>query len=162
MKDKRLDCRFTRDGNWFSYRAGAIIIEDGCVLLATNEKVGYYYSIGGGVHLGETAQEAAEREAFEETGVKYEAERLAFVHENMFVDNESRLKGLTCHEIAFYYIMKPRGVKEIRRESSECRDGKEHVVFVPIDELKNLTVFPEFYKDKLKDIPPFIEHVLTR
>ena len=24
------DCGFTKEGNWFRYRAGAIIIEDGC------------------------------------------------------------------------------------------------------------------------------------
>ena len=28
-----LDCGFTNEDNWFRFRAGAIIIEDGCVLL---------------------------------------------------------------------------------------------------------------------------------
>jgi len=43
------DCCFTRENFWFRYRACAIIIEDGCVLVAQNDKVPYYYSIGGGV-----------------------------------------------------------------------------------------------------------------
>lgn len=65
------DCGFTKEHNWFRYRAAAIIVENGCVLLAGNSKVDYLYSVGGGVHMGETAQEAVVREVFEETGVHY-------------------------------------------------------------------------------------------
>lgn len=49
----RDDCGFTKENNWFRYRAGAIIVEDDCVLLAGNEIEDYFYSIGGGVHMGE-------------------------------------------------------------------------------------------------------------
>ena len=49
------DCGFTRENRWFRYRAGAIIVEDGCMLFAGNKLEDYYYSIGGGVHMGETA-----------------------------------------------------------------------------------------------------------
>lgn len=52
------DCGFTKENNWFRYRAGAIVIENGCVLFAGNENENYLYSIGGGVHMGETAEEA--------------------------------------------------------------------------------------------------------
>ena len=37
----------------------------------------YYYSIGGGVHMGESAEEPVKREVLEETGVVY-AERRNF------------------------------------------------------------------------------------
>ena len=67
-----LDCGFTKEDNWFRYRAGAIIIEDDCVLLAKNENDDYYYSVGGGVHMNEKAEEAVIREVFEETGIQYE------------------------------------------------------------------------------------------
>ena len=40
-----------------------------CVLFAGNELEDYYYSIGSGVHMGETAEDAVKREVFEETGV---------------------------------------------------------------------------------------------
>ena len=49
------DCGFTKENNWFRYRAAAIIIENDCVLFVGNEKENYYYSVGGGVHMGETA-----------------------------------------------------------------------------------------------------------
>ena len=58
------DCGFTKENNWFRYRAAEIIIENDCVLFASNEKDDYLYSIGGGVHMGETAQDAVLREVF--------------------------------------------------------------------------------------------------
>ena len=59
------DCGFTKENNWFRYRAAAIIVEDGCVLFAGNEHEDYY-SIGGGVHMGETAEDAVKREVYKE------------------------------------------------------------------------------------------------
>lgn len=47
------NCGFTEENHWFRYRAAAIIVEDGYVLFAGNEKDDYYYSIGGAVHMGE-------------------------------------------------------------------------------------------------------------
>ena len=81
-------CFETEDKRRFRLRAAAIIIEDGCVLFATNDSEGYYYSIGGGVNLGETMEEAVLREVYEETGIHYEIDRLAYVWENFFKRNE--------------------------------------------------------------------------
>ena len=49
----------------------AVIIEEDCVLFAQNEnKVDdYYYSVGGGVHLGEKTDDAILREVYEETDI---------------------------------------------------------------------------------------------
>ena len=82
--DPTQDCCFTHEENWFRYRVGAIILEENSVLVATNDACDFYYSIGGGVHLDESAEEAVRREVLEETGLPYEIDRLAFVHENFF------------------------------------------------------------------------------
>ena len=81
------DCGFTKEKNWFRYRTAAIIIENGCVLFAGNSSEDYLYSIGGGVHMGETAEDAVKREVYEETGIHYEIDRLAVIHENFFNEN---------------------------------------------------------------------------
>ena len=158
---ENLDCCFTRDTNWFRYRVGAIIIENGCVLLVGNESVDFFYSVGGGVHLGETAECAILREVFEETGVNYEIERLAFIHENLFRDSKSpSLNGLDCHEIAFHFLMKSRGTQELN-SNSYSPDGKEFMKWMPISDLKNHTVYPTFFAEKLENISKSVEHIIT-
>ena len=47
-----------------------MILEENSVLVATNDACDFYYSIGGGVHLGETAEEAVRREVLEETALR--------------------------------------------------------------------------------------------
>ena len=113
-----LDCGFTKENKWFRYRAAAIIVEDGYALFAGNEKDDYFYSIGGGVHVGETSEDAVVREVFEETGVRYEIDHLAVIHENFFNESTSdAVSELDCHEISFYYLMKPRGTRELNSNS---------------------------------------------
>ena len=154
------DCGFTNEKNWFRYRAGAIIVEDGCVLLAKNEKDDYYYSVGGGVHMNEKAEDAVKREVFEETGVHYEVERLAVIHENFFEGDGCILAGLHCHEIALFYVMKPRGTKEIHSDSY-THGVKENMYWIPIKDLEKHTVFPSFLRDYLSREHTEIEHIVT-
>ncbi|MBQ2390534.1 MAG: NUDIX domain-containing protein [Clostridia bacterium] len=151
------DCHFTAPGIWFRFRAAAVIIEDGCVLLASNDAHDYYYSVGGGVHAGETAKDAVIRETYEETGVMYEVDRLLFVHENFFLGEDNKTH---CHEISFYFLMKSRGTKELN-SNSYCAYGKEHMNWIPIKDLKNHTAYPVFFADKLQNLPCGIEHIVT-
>lgn len=153
------DCGFTRENKWFRYRAAAIIIENDHVLFAGNEREDYYYSIGGGVHIGESSEEAVKREVFEETGIEYEVDRLAFIHENFFKGDGS-LEGKECHEIAFYYLMKPRG--SFKLNSNSYNQGfKENMYWIPMDNLSDYRAYPTFFIDKLKNIKDGIEHIVT-
>jgi len=155
------DIDFTRENKWFRLRAAAIIIENDCVLMAGNEGVSFLYSIGGGIHHGETAEQAVIREVFEETSVNYEIERLAFVHENFFVMQEGVLKDRECHEIAFYFLMKARGSQEVFCKSMTA-DGKEFIKWIPVSELSHYTAYPEFFVDKLANMPAVLEHIATK
>lgn len=154
------DCGFTRENNWFRYRAAAIIIENGCVLFVGNENADYLYSVGGGVHLGETAEAAAVREVFEETGVHYEIDRLAVIHENFFNNEKGVLEGLECHEICFYFLMKPRGTQGLHSQSF-THGAREKMHWIPIAELDRYKAFPSFMKDYLSAEHHGIEHIVT-
>ena len=154
------DCGFTIGNKWFRYRAAAIIVEEGHVLFATNEREDYLYSIGGGVHHGESAEDAVLREVFEETGVRYEIDRLAVIHENFFGDNNGSLKGLDCHEISFYFLMKPRGTRELNSNSTSL-GVKEEMCWIPIEELGKYKAFPSFMMDYLCREHSGIEHIIT-
>lgn len=154
------DCGFTKENNWFRYRTAAIIVENDCVLLATNDKVDYYYSVGGGVQMGEKAEDAVVREVFEETGVHYEIDRLAVIHENFFIGSET-LKDFNCHEIALYFLMKPRGTQELNSNSFTQDNIKEGMVWIPIDDLDKHTVYPTFLKEYLSNKSTEILHIIT-
>ncbi len=154
------DCSFNKENNRFRYRAAAIIIEDECVLFAGNSLEDYYYSIGGGVFMGETAEDAVKREVYEETGVNYEVERLAVIHENFFYGKGGSLDGLHCHEIEFYYLMKPRGTKELN-SNSYVFGVKEEMHWIPIKDLDKYKAFPSFLKEYLSKPHDEIVHIVT-
>ncbi len=161
INKKELDCCFTENGHWFRYRVAAIIVENGCVLLAGNDDEDYYYSVGGGVHMGETAENAVLREVFEETGIHYEIDMLAVIHENFFNDNNFQLANLDCHEISFYYLMKPRGTQELNSNSTTRFGTKEKMHWIPIDKLDKHKAFPTFLKDYLSREHTGVEHIVT-
>lgn len=139
------DCGFTRGDRWFRYRAAAIIVEDGCVLLASNDVDDYYYSVGGGVHVGETAEEAVVREVLEETGVAYEVDRLAFIHENFF-EGSGSVDTLHCHELSFYFLMKPRGSRQLDSHSVTSGGIPEHMHWIPLEDLHKYRAYPSFWR----------------
>ena len=155
------DCGFTVGKNWFRYRAAGIIVEDGCVLLVGNDKENYFYSVGGGVHLGETAENAAVRECLEETGVRFEIDRLAVIHENFWNGKGAYDEGLICHEIALYFLMKPRGTKELNSNSYTRFGDKEIMRWIPIKDLDKYKVFPTFLKEYLSSDRTDVKHFVT-
>lgn len=154
-----MDCGFENGEGWFHYRVGAIIIEGDCVLMASNELASYYYSVGGGVHLHETAEDAVKREVLEETGLIYEIDHLAFIHENFFKDDTVAL-GVPCHEIAFYYLMKSRGTKNLN-SNSYTKGVKENMNWLPIENLSQYKIFPTFFRERLRNIPSYPENIIT-
>lgn len=156
-----IDCGFTNQNRWFRYRAAAIIVEEGCVLFACNERDDYFYSIGGGVHHGETAENAVLREVFEETGVHYEIDRLAVIHENFFNESSGSLQGMNCHELSFYFLMKPRGTRELHSNSTTVDGIKEKMRWIPLEDLDKYKAYPTFLKDYLSRKHKGIEHIVT-
>ena len=154
------DCGFIKGDKWFRYRAAGIIVEDDCVLFAGNEVDDYYYSIGGGVHLGESSEEAVKREVLEETGIEYEVDYLAIIHENFFVGT-SNLEDALCHEICFYYMMKPKGNKNLKSHSLTQGVLKETMHWIPIDQVEKYKAYPTFMKEYLKSDHRDLIHILT-
>ncbi|MDY6127491.1 NUDIX hydrolase [Anaerococcus sp.] len=154
------NCAIINDKKAFRYRAAAIIVEDNEVLFAGNEVDNYYYSIGGAVHMGENSEEAIKREVYEETGVEYEIDHLAVIHENFFVGS-SGLEEVDCHEIAFYYMMKPKGNKNLNSQSLTMGGVKESMHWIPINELDKCKSYPTFMKEFLESEHSGVEHIIT-
>ncbi|MBQ5756510.1 MAG: hypothetical protein IIV88_04560 [Erysipelotrichaceae bacterium] len=92
--------------------------------------------------------------------MEYEIDRLAVIHENFFNDDSGSHKGLDCHEIAFYFLMKPRGSKELFSESY-TQGVRETMHWIPVGELGRYKAFPSFMKDYLQSEHEGIEHIVT-
>ena len=82
------------------------------------------------------------------------------IHENFFVGS-SDLKSVDCHEIAFYYIMKPKGNKNLNSQSLTKGGVKESMHWIPIDELEKYNAYPTFMKEYLKSEHTGIKNIIT-
>lgn len=146
------DCCFSVGDNWFRYRAAAIIIEDDSFLAVKSETSENYYSVGGGVHMNEKAEECVIREVKEETGVDYEIDRLAVICENFFTEKALGYDKLKCHVIEFYYLMKSRGKKDAHCETYGWDNAKETLHWIPLSELPNVDIRPGFLQTCIPEI----------
>ncbi len=79
---------------------GAIVVKDNNVLMVLRGKPpskGLWAIPGGSVHLGETLQEAAEREIFEETSIIIRAGKPVFTFDVIERDDDGRIR--------FHYVI---------------------------------------------------------
>lgn len=150
------DISFKDGQNRFRYKACAIIIEENAVAFMTNPDEDYYYPLGGAVQLGETSEQAVQREILEETGQDYEIDRLVCIHENFFHQDTGRLAGLDCHEISFYYLMTSKG-KQFPSLSTQ-----ETVHWIPLSELDEHVAYPDFLPSLLPKLEEGIQHIVTK
>lgn len=159
-----VDCALSTNEYRFRYRSAGIIVEDDEILLVGTDFDGdyTYYSVGGAVHIGELAEDACVREVFEETGIKFEIDRLVVIHESLYDGFYFDTIGKICHEIAFYYLMKPRGTKEIKVTKSVNSSGRvENMHWIKISELDKLPVNPKFLQSYLMHPHKELIHIAT-
>lgn len=155
-----MNLTFKTDNGRFNYRVGAILIKEGKVLVVKNERSTYYYSVGGRVHFDETTKEAIKREVKEELGIELGIDRPVFFHEQFFAEADSKEH---FHEICVYYLMKqPRDDQEMVCTSVSETGNKESLCWLPIDQLKNYTVFPSFFGEELLNLPENIKFITDR
>lgn len=153
------DLTFKTSIGKFNYRVGAIIIRDKKLLMIKNDSAPYYYSVGGRVKLNETSEEAVVRETFEETGIGLEIDRLAFIHEHFFTEETTKEH---YHEIALFYLMKvPTNMDFVCRSFGE-QGAKEHLHWLPIEDLGSYHLYPKFFKTKLSRNINGIEHIISK
>ncbi|MCH5161594.1 MAG: NUDIX domain-containing protein [Clostridiales bacterium] len=154
-KDMTVQC----DNGIINVRVGAIILQDGKVLMVSNKRNDYFYSVGGRIQFGETAEQAIVREVLEETGVEMEIDRLGFVHENYFYGDSPANLGKIIYELSFYFYMKvPKNF--VLTCNSFTEDGsEEYLTWVSPDEKTKL--FPAFFKTELNNPKTYVRHVVT-
>ena len=79
------------------------------------------------------------------------------VYESIFCEN-----GINFHGIELFYFMKPKGTREGLVCKSHGMDGaKEYLYWIPLNEMANTKLFPEFFKTRLYSLPFGIEMIRT-
>lgn len=147
------------DDGILNIRVGAIIMQDGKILMVGNDRAGYLYSVGGRIQFGETAEEAVVREVFEETGVKMEIDRLGFVHENYFYGDAPSKQGRLVYEISLYFYMKVLRDFAPASVSFTEDNSKEYLRWISLDE--NGKMYPEFFRRELRNPVNTVKYFVT-
>ena len=117
---------------------GVLLTRDNSLLLVKRKfdpDAGYWAIPGGHLDLGEKVEEAAEREAYEETGYIVKVSRLAGIIDKIMYDNDGKVE--------YHYVLINYFVEQIEGDwsqqpvpNSDALDAK----FVPFDELKDYTL----------------------
>lgn len=149
-----MEIRWKNDDGCFSMRAAALILRDGCVLLAKSGRHDCFYTIGGGVCQNEASTDAVLRECREETGCSFAIDRLVFVQERFYT-----AQGLPRHEVVFFYLMKDNGVA-LENGTGTDQSG-EQLHWIPVEELETVNIVPGFLRTALKNLPAETVHLVS-
>jgi len=143
------DILFRNDGYLFSYRAAGILVQNGKLLLQKPESDDAYALPGGHIKLGETSAETLIREFKEELGADVEAGDLKLVEENFWNWNGDR-----CHQISLSFIVTLKSPVTIPLDGvfHNKEKGDIYLYWVPVDDVKNLKVYPECAAELLSDL----------
>jgi ADP-ribose pyrophosphatase YjhB (NUDIX family) len=150
---------FTIGGSRFFYRAAAVAIQDGYVLLHRIDQNEYWTLPGGRVEFGETSSEALIREMGEELGQEIHVDRLLWIVESFLED-----AGKPLHAVGHYYAISfpPPSRFHLDRQPFTTQDGPSALSFAwhALDALDTLEVYPPFLRQRLRALPTSPEHVL--
>ncbi|MBP1992196.1 NUDIX domain-containing protein [Paenibacillus eucommiae] len=132
----------------FRLRAGALIIENGAILLIefkNDDDDGVHYNLpAGGVESGETLVEAVKREAKEEASVDIEVGSVAFVYEYQPAKNNNLYGDVHSVGITFECSLIENSVAKLPASPDPHQIG---VKWIPLAELHSVQIYPEIAAD---------------
>jgi 8-oxo-dGTP pyrophosphatase MutT (NUDIX family) len=154
-----MDATFYMETAVFNYRVAAIMIVDNHVLIHKQVKDEHWALPGGRVELLEDSQTSIVREVKEELGIDVKVDRLLWFTENFFDYNNKNY-----HEIGLYYSVSPTdGIFSMQNEAFFGEEGDRLIYqWVPISELENIMLYPEFIKKSLTDLPEAPKHLIIK
>lgn len=158
-----MDILFHTDEYVFSYRVAGICIQDGKVLLQKPTNDTAFAFPGGHVTFGESNEQTLMREFQEEIGADISVGDLKWVGEIFFPWNNK-----PCHQICLYYIVEinseniPTQGMFMGQEQIEGQKFKLEFHWVPLDELKNIEVYPTNIAELMNHMEYGVQHFIYR
>ena len=153
------DWLFESDKYICDLRTAAVLVKNN-KLLVQREKSGNEYALPGGhVKIGETLEAGLIREISEEIGISIKCNRLLWSEECFWKWN-----GKQAHNIAFYYLIELCENFEISDEEFIPQKDNCNVLisWMPIDEIQNVTIYPEFIKEEIFQLNGSIKHFISK
>jgi ADP-ribose pyrophosphatase YjhB (NUDIX family) len=160
---------FIVDDVQFNFRAAAVIIDDGHVLLHRASYEPFWALPGGRVEASEPSAATVARELAEELGPACDAQvgRLLWVVENFY-----GYEGAQVHELGMYYLVtlgaaspyldKDRAHDGIEADLPTHEDEYIRLIFqwFPLDSLADMPLYPTFLRERLAALPATTELVV--
>jgi len=154
-----MDAVFKTDKAVFNFRVAGVWIENEHVLLHKDVNDDHWSLPGGRVAIGEETETSVAREFFEELGAPVTIDRLLWINENFF-----EYRNMNFHEIGFYYkVSANNSLRYFQTDSFQGNEGKSLVYrWVPLSEIDNIFVVPEFLKKGISALPAFPQHIVCK
>jgi 8-oxo-dGTP pyrophosphatase MutT (NUDIX family) len=153
------DWLFYDENNICNYRSAGVLLRNN-KLFVQREKDGIEYALPGGhVKIGETSAESLIREYKEETGADIICSRVIWVEEVFW-----KWGNKNTHTIAFYHLISLKNEMDIPNDYFQSHKDNCNVLleWIAVDELKNITIYPAFIKNRITNISDKIEHFISR
>ena len=127
-------------------RPATITLYENKILLVRSQYDGkeFFLFPGGGLEFGETLEEGAIRETFEETGVKIKIKKLVHINEYIYK------KDWNKRSIIAFFLAEPMEGGEINIQTTDGGKIKE-AVWVDIQKLKELDIRPKILIEGIKN-----------
>lgn len=154
------DILFKTDDYIFDVRTVGVLVKDRKILVQRDKDGNEYALPGGHVKLGETTADGLVREYKEETGADIRPGRLLWTEECFW-----EWKGSKAHNLAFYYLIELCDGSDIPDEGEfvSHKDNCNVVIgWMPIDQLSDVVIYPEFLKKKIFELDSPPEHFISR
>ena len=154
------DWLFSTDEYICDIRTVAVLVKDNKILVQRERNGNEYALPGGHVKIGETLEDGLIRETLEEMGVKINCNRLLWSEACFWKWN-----GRKAHTIAFYYLVELCENQAIPDTGDfiSLKDNCNVVLgWMPIDELQNVTIYPEFLKKEIYKLNEPMKHFVSK
>lgn len=154
------DWSFAVDNRMCDVRTVGVLVRDGKILVQRDREGNEFALPGGHVQIGETLEEALIREYKEETGADISCKKLLWSEECFWEWN-----GKLAHNFSFYHLIELQDGSDIPDigEFISHKDNYNVVIgWMPIEEIKNVVIYPEFIKREIYHLDQPMKHFVSR
>ena len=152
-----MDAVFNVNNEVFNYRVAGVLIKNNHVLLHKQVTDHHWSLPGGRVQVLEDSATGVKREMQEELGYTVEVEKLLWVTENFFTYQQR-----TYHELGFYYQLSNDNL-DVAAAPFYGEEGEQLIYqWIPLKVLNTITLYPEFLKSSLKELPTNTQHIIIK